>query len=171
MLDSSWGLILRALPSLPLNISNRRLCHFPGRPGSSIARARGHHWEIFLLVSLYSKLAPWVTLDNSPACLAGDAFSDTYLPVAVKLLLHCRHHKGCLASLSATWETRLDFATWNKLLAQTCVLKNCGSWWLKLCSLHMWSVLPVQAFLRYELLQPLTSFPCNSLESWIAIFS
>lgn len=116
MLDSSWGLILRVLPSLPFNIPNRRLCHFPRRTGSPTARERSPLRDLFVHVSLL-QISP---LDDPGQffCLPGRWCLFRHLPVVVKFLLHCRHHKGCLASLSVTWETRFNFATWNKLLAQ-----------------------------------------------------
>lgn len=58
----------------------------------------------FLFLSLYSKLAPLMTLDNSSACPAGDAFSDT-LQVVFRNSLHCRHHKGGLASVCDLGDT------------------------------------------------------------------
>lgn len=157
MLDSSWGLLLRVLPSLPFNILTRRLCHFPRRMGSSIARERSPLRDLFTYISLL-QISP-LEGPGQFFCLPGRWCLFRHLPVVVAFLLHCRYHKGCLAFLSVAWETRFDLAFWNKLLAQACVLKNCGSWWLKFCSLHMWSILPVQAFLGYEPLQPLASFP------------
>lgn len=94
MLDSSWGLILRVLPSLPFNIPNRRLCHFPRRTGSSTARERSPLRDLFVHVSLL-QISP---LDDPGQffCLPGRWCLFRHLPVVVKFLLHCRHHKGCL---------------------------------------------------------------------------
>lgn len=143
MLDSSWSLIPRVLPSLALNVPDWWFCHFPWADSSrAIERSSLRHLAVSYF---YSKLAPRMPLVNSDGwCLF------RLLQVVVRSLLHHRRHKGGPVSLCVPSETRFEFAVLNKLLAQTCVLKNCGSWWLKLCSLQMWSILPIQAFLRYQ---------------------
>lgn len=146
MLDSSWGLIPRVLPSsFPGFKCSRLSLVILSLPLSDTPTAFERSSLRDLLFSyFYSKLVPQLTLDNSDGwCLF------RLLQVVVRSLLHRSHHRGP-ASLSMRSETCFEFAILNELLPQTCVLKNCGSWWLKLCSLQMGSILPIQAFLRYQ---------------------